>query len=440
MQTNHYNVLILGGGITGSALLYTLSNYTNIGSIALIEKYNQLAQVNTKSTSNSQTLHYGDIETNYTLEKAQIVREGAEMLAHYVDRIGTSTGLYTKYHKMVLGVGAQEVENLTQRFELFKTSFPKLQLLDAKAIAAAEPLVMQGRDPSEPVTAIFSPDGYTVDFGKLAEHFVADAQAAAREKAQVFLDTKVLQIVRTNGMYEVTTTKNTYTADVVIAALGAHSLGFAQQLGYGKEYIILPVLGNFYRSKRKLLNGKVYTVQKEKLPFAAVHGDPDVKNSAETRFGPTAKVLPILERRNLRTFFDFLRLFGIDRDSIASMLTILSDQDILGFVVHNMLYDLPFFGKKIFAATVRKIIPSIKSSDIYFGKGLGGLRPQLVNKKERKLLLGVSEITGYNIIFNITPSPGATSCLKAAQITTEKIISFFGSRFTFNKEKFKLDH
>jgi len=37
-ENNVYEVAIIGGGIAGTALLYGLSNYTNINRIVLIEK------------------------------------------------------------------------------------------------------------------------------------------------------------------------------------------------------------------------------------------------------------------------------------------------------------------------------------------------------------------------------------------------------------------
>jgi malate dehydrogenase (quinone) len=68
-ETNtKYDVLIVGGGVVGTALLYTLSKYTDIKNIGLIEKYSDLGLVNSASTKNSQTLHFGDIETNYSFE------------------------------------------------------------------------------------------------------------------------------------------------------------------------------------------------------------------------------------------------------------------------------------------------------------------------------------------------------------------------------------
>jgi malate dehydrogenase (quinone) len=67
---NKYNVLIIGSGITGSALFYSLVKYTNIQNIAIVEKYDDIAMVNTNARGNSQTIHMGDIETNYPLEIA----------------------------------------------------------------------------------------------------------------------------------------------------------------------------------------------------------------------------------------------------------------------------------------------------------------------------------------------------------------------------------
>ena len=60
--------------------------YTDIKNIALVEKYSKPAQVNSNLNSNSQTLHFGDIETNYTFEKAKSVKEAADMVKNYVEQ------------------------------------------------------------------------------------------------------------------------------------------------------------------------------------------------------------------------------------------------------------------------------------------------------------------------------------------------------------------
>jgi len=82
-EKKHYDLVIIGGGVSGTALFYALSKYSTVKSIAIIEKYGSFGQVNSKWNNNSQTLHTGDIETNYSLEKASIVKPAALMVSKY---------------------------------------------------------------------------------------------------------------------------------------------------------------------------------------------------------------------------------------------------------------------------------------------------------------------------------------------------------------------
>jgi malate dehydrogenase (quinone) len=122
-----YDVLIVGGGVVGTALLYTLSKYTDIKNIGLIEKYSDFGLVNSASTKNSQTLHFGDIETNYSFEKAKSVKRYADMVMKYLENEKVSDNeqkLFSKYSKMVLAVGKKQVDDLSKRFLTFSQLFP----------------------------------------------------------------------------------------------------------------------------------------------------------------------------------------------------------------------------------------------------------------------------------------------------------------------------
>ena len=79
----HFDVAIIGGGVSGNALFWTLSQYANIGSIAIVEKCNRLAKVSSNVKANSQTIHDGSIETKYTSEKAKKVRLSAKKVETY---------------------------------------------------------------------------------------------------------------------------------------------------------------------------------------------------------------------------------------------------------------------------------------------------------------------------------------------------------------------
>jgi malate dehydrogenase (quinone) len=133
-ENSIYEVAIIGGGISGTALLYSLSNYTNINRIALLEKNPEVALGNSHKTSNSQTLHFGDIETNYTLEKAQKVNRAANLVKNYILRNDPQQETYSKYHKMVLGIGKEQTEELRERYQEFKSLFPKLKLIEKEKI------------------------------------------------------------------------------------------------------------------------------------------------------------------------------------------------------------------------------------------------------------------------------------------------------------------
>ncbi len=436
MADKNYQLIIAGGGITGTALLYTLSKYTNLEKIALLEKHSGLGEANTSGLRNSQTLHFGDIETNYNLEKAQKVKNGASMVAKYLDKLSADNDIFLHSSSMILAVGKKETEILEERFEKFKETFPNLKRIEATEIAKLEPKIMEGRDTSTPVLALHSNAGYTINYQKLARSF---ADNSDKNKTEIFFNTKIKSIKKIDEVYEIDTGENIFKAPVVVVALGTHSLLFAKNLGYGTEYAVLPVIGDYYTSNHRLLNGKVYTMQNEKLPFAAIHGDPNIFDTAETRFGPTALSLPILERGSLRTLPDFLRSAGFDWDAFMTIIKIHSDPDILNFIIQNLIFTLPFIGRGAFVKTIAKIIPTIKKSDLQSQKGVGGIRPQLVNKKERRLLLGAAEILGDKIIFNVTPSPGATACLQNALHMTKKIEEFFGGQIKFDQEKFKND-
>ena len=415
-----YDIVIIGAGATGSALGYVLSNFTNVGKIAIIEKYNAIAQVQSKRTSNSQTLHFGDIETNYTLEKAMFVKPRAELVKNYVEK---NTGLHKKSHKMVLAVGDEEVARLEKRFAAFKKVFPKIKLMYNEDIEKIEPEIVRGRDKDVKLAALVSPDGYAVDYGRLSKSFVMNSDL------DLILNTKINSIDKKGNDYLI---NGEYRAKVVLVCASGHSLYFAHKLGYGADLILLPAAGSFYYTKKKL-NGKVYTLQLPKLPFAAVHGDPDVANVNITRFGPTAKVIPMLERYRYNSVLDFFKLFRFRWDAFTSLLSIISDPVYFKFVFTNMLYDLPFVGKYFFLKNVRKIIPSIKGSELKYGKGFGGIRPQIVNTKTKSITFGEAKLVGDNIIFNITPSPGASMCLGNAEEDAKKVCEFLDKEFNQGK-------
>ena len=117
---------------------------------------------------------------------------------------------------------------------------------------------------------------------------------------------------------------------------------------------------------------------------------------------------------------------------------LLKDSDIRNYVFKNFLFEVPGINKKLFVQDAQKIVPSLSVDDIEYAKGFGGVRPQVLNKTEKKLMLGEASITEEKgIIYNMTPSPGATSCLGNAERDIKIVCEYLGKKF--NEEKFLAD-
>ena len=433
MQINKlFDTAIIGGGVAGTSLLYTLAEYTEMKSIILFEKYEELAMLNSNPKANSQTLHVGDIETNYTYEKAQKVKRNASYVSNYIYNRDGLEDLGFVRDKMVLAVGEAEVSQLRERYERFKTLYPYLELWEGDYLREYQPKLMEGR--KEPVLAMGARDQITtVDYKRLSEAFAEDA-LATEKNIQLHYNEEVTEIHRTaEGHYELITHNGIFKAKTVVVNAGAYSLLFAQSMGFGEEYAILPIGGSFFFTKEKLLDTKVYTMQNPKLPFAAIHADPDCTQGWNTRFGPTAFALPKLERYHSLHIRDLFDALNLDREVTKVYMNLFKDTTIRRYILKNFLEEVPMVGKEIFIQDAQKIIPSLKAGDITFAEGYGGMRPQIIDKQKHELLLGEAKIVDRGIIFNMTPSPGATSSLAIAHSDALRLCDYLG--ITFDHEK-----
>ncbi|MFN7899104.1 MAG: FAD-dependent oxidoreductase [Synechococcaceae cyanobacterium] len=445
-------MLIVGGGVCGTALLFELARYTDLAHLTLVERYDRLAAVNSCVTNNSQTIHVGDIETNYTLEKALTVKRTAEMISHYGALLEPEQRdrCIFRTPKMVLAVGDQECQALRRRFALFSPHFPAMELLEKEQIAAWEPHValIDGQLRPEPLLAIGIRNSDTaVDYGALTASFVDQARAALAASPDRQLDLRL-----NTAVSRITPEGDTFLVELaagplapsegktcagsqrvlarhVVVCAGAHSLLLAQRLGFGLEYSCLPVAGSFYFTP-DLLRGKVYTVQNDKLPFAAIHGDPDVRSAGLTRFGPTALLLPRLERYNPGSFWEFLEVLRLDWNVLMVFMQLFVVADIRNYILRNLLFDVPGLRRRLFLADARKIVPGLRLEQLRFAEGYGGVRPQLIDRRQRKLMLGEVRIEAMpGLSFNVTPSPGGTCCLGNAARDVDTIAARLGCRF-----------
>ncbi|PAF48707.1 malate:quinone oxidoreductase [Helicobacter sp. 12S02232-10] len=436
---NEFDVVIIGGGVSGCAAFYAMSEYSDIKKIAIVEKCDRLAKVSSSAKANSQTIHDGSIETNYTVEKAKKVKLSAYKVRHYALNKNLQNKVIFENQKMAIGVGENECRFMTERHESFKEIFPNLEFFDKNKIKELEPKVIlraDGTDRSENVVGSgFKKDWCAMNFGLLSENFVEESKKL-NPNNEVFLNFRVKKIEpRADGYALISENSDEIYAKFVLVNAGSYSLPLAQSMGYGMDLGCLPVAGSFYFVP-DLLRGKVYTVQNPKLPFAAVHGDPDVAIKGKTRIGPTALTMPKLERNKhwLGGISMELLKMDLNKEVFKIALDLFSDKEIRDYVFKNMIFEMPFFGKRKFLKDAQKIIPSLKLEDLEYAQGFGEVRPQVLDRAKRKLELGEKKIsTGKGITFNMTPSPGATSCLQNALNDSQEIAAYLGVKFDLER-------
>ncbi|WP_104758316.1 FAD-dependent oxidoreductase [Helicobacter acinonychis] len=434
-----FDAVIIGGGVSGCATFYTLSEYSSLKRVAMVEKCSKLAQISSSAKANSQTIHDGSIETNYTAEKAKKVRLSAYKTRQYALNKGLQNKAIFETQKMAIGVGDEECEFMKKRYESFKEIFVGLEEFDKQTIKELEPNVILGANGIDRHESIighgFRKDWSTMNYAKLSENFVEEA-LKLKPNNQVFLNFKVKKIEKRNDTYALISedAEEVYAKFVLVNA-GSYALPLAQSMGYGLDLGCLPVAGSFYFVP-DLLKGKVYTVQNPKLPFAAVHGDPDAIIKGKTRIGPTALAMPKLERNKCWLKGISLELLKMDlnKDVFKIAFDLMSDKEIRNYVLKNMVFELPVIGKREFLKDARKIIPSLSLEDLEYAHGFGEVRPQVLDKTKRKLELGEKKIcTHRGITFNMTPSPGATSCLQNALVDSQEIVAYLGESFELER-------
>lgn len=440
IQQSGPKIGIIGGGVSGAALAFTLAKFSNARQIDVFEKDNRLAAEASDGHSNSQTLHSGDIETNYPLEKAKEVKRKADRLARYCEQFELAGKILHKGQKMALGVGDTEVEFMLSRYEQFRHLYPDLEIFNKEKLSQIEPGVIfnrEGQVRPENMIGIGILSGYTtIDFRALTESLMQNAMSVSNKGVHLHLGTKVSDIQEKAHHVELMTAQGVFDFDYVVVNAGAYSLMLAHQMGYGLDLGVLPVAGGFFMAKKKILNGKVYMVQNPKLPFAALHGDPDLLAEGRTRLGPTAVMFPPKLERNagLKSTIDSLISMRPDPAAAKIIGGLLLDPEVRDYILRNILYGAPLLGKYLFLQDARKIIPALEWGDIEKAKGFGGVRPQIINKTTGELQFGDASIQGSRILFNFTPSPGATSAIDNAR--RDALVIQGAQGLDFDLEKF----
>lgn len=239
----NYDVLIIGGGIIGTAIARELSKYKV--SICLLEAQKDIACGTTKA--NGGIIHAG-YDPKPGLLKGKLDVKGSLMYPKLKKELNFK---YVNTGSMVLGFNEEDLKYLEGLLDNgTKLNVPDLKILKSEEIRDMEPEVNP-----QVKYALYAPTAGEVDSFEIAEAF---AENAADNGAEIYRNQKVQSIKFENNLFCVNTQGSSYCARYIVNAAGLYADKIADMVGI-HDYEIKPRKGELLIMD-KSLNVNLHTV------------------------------------------------------------------------------------------------------------------------------------------------------------------------------------
>jgi L-2-hydroxyglutarate oxidase LhgO len=392
-----YDHIIIGAGIVGISLGLAILERNPNKKILIIDKEEKPGVH--ASGRNSGVLHAGFYYSPDSL-KAKFCRLGNLELRNFCkenDLEILETG------KVVVCQDNQDVLRLEELYRRGVANGVNIEILDKNELNKIEPAAQTvDKFIWSPTTAVGNPREV---ISKLAEKFT-------KLGGSFSFNTQV-KLVESNNEILVRTKNTTYSAKSIINSAGAYASDLAKQVNVGTEYVCLPFLGAYKKTKLLSINPKrlVYPVPNPINPFLGVHTTITLNN--ELKIGPTA--FPVIGKEqyrlidgfNIKELFDFL---------ISSKALLKSDSvNLLDLAKEEAM---KLFTKPLLKRT-RKLSSSLDSNKGWV-KYPSGIRAQVINTKTKSIEMDYIVKADKNVVHILNAvSPGWTSSLPFARWVVE---------------------
>jgi L-2-hydroxyglutarate oxidase len=392
-EANHYDLIIVGGGILGSATFYEFVNKYPDQRVLLLEKESKLAAHQTGR--NSGVIHSGIYYTPGSL-KAKNCREGLKLLYEFCEKHKVP---YDNCGKLIVATKPEEVTRLEKLKERgIQNGLKGLQLLNATEAKEYEPFV-------ECIKALYVPDTGIVDYAMVTQKLV-ELGTEINRSSTIKYNQEVISFVKEAEVTVIKTKKDSFRAEKVIFCTGLQSDRFAKKDGINIDVRVVPFRGDYFvlnpEANHKVKN-LIYPVADPDLPFLGVHLTRMMNGTIEC--GPNA-------------------VFSFDREGYRKTAFDLQDtKDALNFSGTWKLFSkfwktgvneyLRSFLKKRFLESLQQMIPSLEMKDL--GNHRAGVRAQVVDKSGNLVDDFLIERGNCGVHVINAPSPAATASLSIAK-------------------------
>ena len=384
-----YDQIIIGAGIVGISFGLAILERNPSSKVLIIDKETKPGVH--ASGRNSGVLHAGFYYSPDSL-KAKFCRLGNLELRKFSKENNIQI---LETGKVVVCQDKEDLHRLEELYRRGVANGVNIEILGSKNLEKIEPAAQTvDKFIWSPTTAVGNPKDV---IKKLAEKYM-------KAGGSFSFNTQV-KLIEKNDEIIVKSKNLTYGARLIINSAGAYAAELAKQVNVGTEFICLPFLGTYKKSKLLSVNPKrlVYPVPNPINPFLGVHTTITLNN--EIKIGPTA--IPIIGKEqyklidgfNTKELFEFLNSTNaLFKSDSANLLSLAKEET------------LKLFTKPLLKRT-RKLSKSLDLNNGWV-KHPAGIRAQIINTRTKTIEMDYLVETDKNAIHILNAvSPGWTSAI-----------------------------
>lgn len=391
----HYDLIIVGAGIIGTAVAYEYAMRHPGGKIALIDKSAQISRH--QSGRNSGVIHAGVYYPPGSL-KARFCRQGLEDTLAFCRDNGLPA---EQCGKLIVATSEDERARLATLYSRCEQNDLQPEMVSARKITQLEPNIRG-------VEAVLVGHSGITDYQTIAQCMLAKAQ----EKAQLNLcvDHQVSGIDEQDKQVVVTAHHHTDRIRIagqrLICCAGVHADRLIRMQGIPCDFQIMPFKGEYFRLHQRfdhVTKRLIYPVPDPAMPFLGVHLTKMI--GGFTTVGPNAV---------LATGREAYRIKDTSVKDILDMAGYAGLWKLLWRYRQSVVSELrSSISKKYYASLIQRYCPTVTEHD--FAPYRPGIRAQAVRTDGSLVSDFLFTASGRTLHVGNAPSPAATSAMPIAR-------------------------